>query len=205
MATFTMFSYEFKGIEKLAQGEENQTELRFDDVDVKKSIAHKQEIFQSFFTLESFPTHFTLGNRRYACQLQWSKQGIIVFKISNKHTLRQDKEFQTNILDTEPWTIVVIDNRKDRQLIAILKRPQAFRDNSAVAKLLQKNLTPFLHKQRLAIQIDAQYHAQDVWKLIDQYRPQGIQYIEFLLPFPNKPWITKTFREVMDVALTANG
>ena len=102
MALFTLFAYEFKGQYQL---DPDLFDEELEKVDVDNSVAHKQDIFESFFSVDNFPEYFFYKKRRFGCQMLWKSQNIIAMRLENKKTLKRDIKFQTDELDNYPLYI----------------------------------------------------------------------------------------------------
>ena len=202
MALFTLFAYEFKGQYQL---DPDLFDEELEKVDVDNSVAHKQDIFESFFSVDNFPEYFFYKKRRFGCQMLWKSQNIIAMRLENKKTLKRDIKFQTDELDNYPWVTIIIDNRPNKQHIAILKRPKAFSTSTFVAKIMQETLNAFLHQFRLTITIAHQYHSRVFWETLKKYRPWGIRRIQFNFAYPNLDWATEMIGQLGTFAVNANG
>lgn len=202
MALFTLFAYEFKGQYQL---EPDLFDEELEKVDVNHSVAHKQELFESFFDVKNFPEYFFYKSRRFGCQMLWRSQNIIAMRLENKKIIKRDIKFQTDELDNYPWVTIIIDNRPNKQHIAILKRPKAFSSSTYVAKIMQESFNAFLRQFRLHIEIAQQYHSRVFWDTIKKYRPWGITRIQFNFAYPNLDWATDMIGQLGTFAVNANG
>ena len=202
MTSFTIYSYAFKGLYEFdpVSGEEELAH-----VNVNESVAQKQQLFESFFDNADSYARFVRKRRSYGCQLLWRAHNIIALRIENRRTIKRDINFQTDEIETFPWVVVIIDNRKDIQHIAILNRPKAFSNPNTVADIMQETFNIYLRQFRLTISINPQYRAHDFWNLLEQYRPWGIKRIQFNFAFPNKDWATEMMGELAELSKNANG
>lgn len=84
---------------------------------------------------------------------------------------------------------MLIDNRKDKQVIAIENRPQAFVETDTVARIMEETLNRLLLGKRLQLTISAKYHTHEFWDVVSEY-DQGIASVTFKFPYPNLPEIS---------------
>ena len=85
---------------------------------------------------------------------------------------------------------VIIDNRHNRQVIAIQRTAKAWSNTGDVAKILQETFNDLLcPKYRIQLSIDAKYHTHEFWEVVSSYH-KGIKKVTFTFPYPNLPQIS---------------
>lgn len=183
MARFTIYTYLFKPI-----NEPFQPELFSPDVDAEESMDKKQEIFSNFFKGEQ-QIRFNRSNQRFDHLVVAQGNGIIVLQIANNTQQVHEQKFNRWTEEDHPSLFVLIDNRSDRQVIAIENRAQAFGDTQTVANILEESFNRRLYRHRLQVQVNAKYHAHEFWDVVSQYE-QGIASVTFKFPYPNMPAIS---------------
>jgi hypothetical protein len=221
MANFLIFTYMFKPIAK------PETADLFGEkvVDIQESLARKQELLGEMFPKQTaqgtFPKPASTVNcdkgeegdglrfidkeMEYLHKMMVNEMDIIAFKIANnKKIMHHTAAFTDEEFEDHPNCMVIIDNRKDRQVIAIEQKPRAFSSASVVAKILAETFNKGLAQYRLSLTIDAKYHKNGFWHVVNRYQ-KGIKSMTFVFPYPNLPAITEMVGETMkQVALEMN-
>ena len=183
MMRFTIYSYLFKPI-----NEPFQPELFSPDVDADESMDRKLEIFSNFFKGDQ-QIRFHRGNQRFDHLVVAEANGVIVLQIANNTQQVHEQKFNRWTEEDHPSLFVLIDNRTDRQVIAIENRTLAFSDTQTVANILEESFNRRLYRHRLQLQVNAKYHAHEFWDVVSQYE-QGIASVTFKFPYPNMPAIS---------------
>lgn len=183
MMRFTIYSYLFKPI-----NEPFQPELFSPDVDAEESMNRKQEIFSDFFKGDQ-QIRFGRSNQRFDHLVVAQASNIIVLQIANNTQQVHEQKFNRWTEEDHPSLFVLIDNRTDRQVIAIENRAQAFSDTQTVANIMEESFNRRLYRHRLQAQVNAKYHAHEFWDVVSQYE-QGIASVTFKFPYPNMPAIS---------------
>lgn len=200
MIRFKIYTYEFKPIKQPAEGE-----LFEPDVNWEESIEHKQDIFGQLFHKDS-ALKFKRGNIQTFDHLVVAiKDDIIVMRIANNSSLTHEDKFQKWEEEDHPSLSVIIDNRKNKQIMAIEVRPQAFSDPQTVANIMEPSFNRILNNYRLELQIDAKYHMHEFWN-VEALCEHGVACVKFKFPFPNLPEITNMVENLYkDAAESMNG
>lgn len=183
MIRFTIYTNLFKPINEPQEPDMFRPEVKADE-----SMARKQEIFGGFFKADS-TLMFHRGNQRFDHLVVAQREGVVVLQIANNSEQVHEKDFNRWTEEDHPSLCVLIDNRKDRQIIAIENRPQAFSDTKVVANILEETFNAFLHPHRLQVQINAKYHTHEFWDVAGEYE-NGIASVTFKFPYPNLPAIS---------------
>lgn len=183
MIRFTIYTYLFKPI-----NEPFQPELFSPNVDAEESMDRKLELFADFFRGEQ-QIRFNRNNQRYDHLVVAQGSGIIVLQIANNTQQVHEQKFNRWTEEDHPSLFVLIDNRTDRQVIAIENRTLAFSDTQTVANILEESFNRRLYRHRLQLQVNAKYHAHEFWDVVSQYE-QGIASVTFKFPYPNMPAIS---------------
>lgn len=183
MIRFTIYTYLFKPI-----NEPFQPELFSPNVDAEESMDRKLELFADFFRGEQ-QIRFNRNNQRYDHLVVAQGSGIIVLQIANNTQQVHEQKFNRWTEEDHPSLFVLIDNREDRQVIAIENRAQAFSDTQTVANIMEESFNRRLYRHRLQLQVNAKYHAHEFWDVVSQYE-QGIASVTFKFPYPNMPAIS---------------
>jgi len=173
--------------------------------DVESSWKQKQEIFGRLFLKDS-KLEFKVGDKDpYDFQLipcSVNNDMIIMRFANNKHEILE-RNFEKVKADNNPSTLVVIDNRKDIQRIAILSN-DAFASTRQVARIMEAVFRKRLEKDGLSIDIRPKCHSAEFWNMAD--RTYGrVAWAKFNLLHPNLPDLTNGIKELMGLANDING
>lgn len=207
MAKFQIYQYMFRPVM------ENQMGLpleEFQAVNVQESLDKKQELLGS--VLNDFACEKDEPKKYYQFDGETFKyrsfinQGdIYVMRIANNKKTKLEADFYVSELDNHPSCLVIIDNRKDRQIVAI-ERNAAFSKNSMVADILQNTFRLKLLSRRLTLDIAGKFHTAEFWQVRNaSMELKGIEYVDFPFAYPNLPAISDLVGEYFtDLAKRTN-
>ena len=165
------------------------------EVDVEESLRMKQELLAELFLAESklkfarFRANGDGEGRQFEHMIVAQSGGIIVMRLANTTQQVHEKKFNRWTEEDQPSLYVLIDNRKDKQIIAIENRPQAFSETETVAHIMEETFNRRLWSKRLQVQINAKYRTREFWDVVSEYE-QGIASVTFKFPYPNLPEIS---------------
>lgn len=207
MAKFQIYQYMFRPVM------ENQMGLpleEFQAVNVQESLDKKQELLGS--VLNDFACEKDEQKKYYQFDGEFFRyrsfinQGdIYVMRIANNKKTKLEADFNVSELDNHPSCLVIIDNRKDRQIVAI-ERNAAFSKNSMVADILQNTFRLKLLSRRLTLDIAGKFHTAEFWQVRNaSMELKGIEYVDFPFGYPNLPAISDLVGEYFtDLAKRTN-
>lgn len=136
MSKFILYTYQFSPLQ-----EKKEISLFEDDMKVltkEELMEQKQNIFSAFFQ-EGSTLLFKKQSKKFAHKIILNKDNIIVFRLANNKKLYLEESFQKQEYRYYPSCLIIVDNRKDIQHIAIEEDKTAFSDTDTVKKIL--NLT----------------------------------------------------------------
>lgn len=188
MRNYVVFTYQFSPII------DDIPSLFGDEIDPYESMEHKNDIFDSIVNNDNFVISYR--NSRFNRQMLLNQDSISVFKLANRKYLRYERNFQPNMIETNPSVYVIVDNRYDKQRILIEERTDAFYDESYVARILQNSLRNALKPNKLDINISKEYQTNEFWDLINLY-DRRIERIRFAFPYPNLSRIRDNMRDLI--------
>lgn len=204
MAKFQIYQYMFRPVM------ENQMGLpleEFQAVNVQESLDKKQELLGS--VLNDFACEKDEQKKYYQFDGEFFRyrsfinQGdIYVMRIANNKKTKLEADFNVSELDNHPSCLVIIDNRKDRQI----ERNAAFSKNSMVADILQNTFRLKLLSRRLTLDIAGKFHTAEFWQVRNaSMELKGIEYVDFPFAYPNLPAISDLVGEYFtDLAKRTN-
>lgn len=182
----------------------------FDDedntiVDVEKSWFQKQEIFGKLFTEEAELKFKVPEKKEYGhCIIPCAPNpNVIIMRFANNREKTLERNFQKVKAEDCPSTLVIIDNRKDIQRIAIWSN-DAFTHPNQVVRIMERVLRERLRKDMLTIDIVPKSYSSEFWDVAT--RTYGrVSWAKFNLMHPNLPDLTNGIKELMGLASDLNG
>lgn len=198
MAKFQIYTYMFRPIM------ENQMELPFEEfqqINVQDSLDRKQELMGKILD-DTEKLKFDFNGTEYEYKTYIRQGGIYVFRIANNghKPVKVENDFKVVKQENHPSCLVIIDNRKDRQVIAIENKGKksAFGKDPSLAVIIQTALRKALQVYRLALDVTPKYHTSEFWQVVDtSMRLKGIDYVDFPFAYPNLPEISDMVGEYM--------
>ena len=192
MSTFVVYTYQFA---PKVKDREQYSEL-FPDKDVSpdKIMEKKQETFQSLFDDDSAFT-FTVDNETFNHRILLNSGGIIMLKIANNKKIFHEENFVVKSIDDQPSSIVIIDNRKDCQSIAIQDKRSSFSSTDQIAGIMKKSFNAVLWNRLLVVDIRRRLEEKSFWQLVGHYT-SGIKAVRFGIPYPNLPRVSDNVRDL---------
>ena len=165
----------------------------------------KQTLFASLFD-EDVELKFKKGNKLYNHKMLFCQGGFFVFKIANDKSVNLEENFTKCKHEYSPSCNVIIDNRKDVQIIAVEEKKNVFKSTDVVSSILQDTFSKYLQSYRLSIDIRRIYDETDFWTIVAGNR-DSIEKVRFRFSYPNLPALNKNVKEaIAEVAKsTASG
>lgn len=207
MAKFQIYQYMFRPVM------ENQMGLpleEFQAVNVQESLDKKQELLGSVLNdfaceKDEQKKYYQFDGEFFRYRLFINQGDIYVMRIANNKKTKLEADFNVSELDNHPSCLVIIDNRKDRQIVAI-ERNAAFSKNSMVADILQNTFRLKLLSRRLTLDIAGKFHTAEFWQVRNaSMELKGIEYVDFPFAYPNLPAISDLVGEYFtDLAKRTN-
>lgn len=207
MAKFQIFQYLFRPVM------ENQAGLPaevFQAVNVQDSLTRKQELFGNVLDdlaceQNEQKKYYQFNGEKFKYRSFINQGDIYVIRIANNKKAKLESDFNVSELDNHPSCLVIIDNRKDRQIIAI-ERNVAFSKASMVADILQNTFRLKLLSNRLTLDIAGKFHTAEFWQVRNSsMNLKGIDYVDFPFGYPNLPAISDLVGEYFtDLAKRTN-
>lgn len=192
MSTFVVYTYQFAP-------KVNELEL-YSELFPDKSVSpdqimeRKQETFQSLFDDDSTFT-FTVGNETFNHRILLNVGGIIMLRIANNKRILHEENFVVKSIDDQPSSIVIIDNRKDCQSIAIQDKRSSFSSTDQIAGIMKRSFNAVLWRSLLVVDIRRRLEEKTFWQLVGNY-PSGIKAVRFGIPYPNLPRVSDNVRDL---------
>lgn len=198
MANFVIFTYEFGKI-KNAQ----EPELFPDDTNVEENFQNKQEIFSNILEDET-NLRFSYEDKSLNYLQVLHYMDIIILRIANHKIKKGELNFSEVQFDSYPSCMVIIDNRKDIQHIAIQKRPEAFSNPDILANIIKETLNRELYSYGLTLDINHKTFVSGFWNIAERLNYK-IDRMEINFPPINLPRITNLIRGIADQSEMLNG
>lgn len=200
MANFVIYNYQFARI--IEPNEQHQIQFPgWETVDVEKSFERRQEILDEVLDHDYRNTIQFVNKRGWE---YWHKQivqpqdEVYVMRVANVRNLSiTNEQLKEEIVKDYRNCLVIIDNRKGLQRIAIEKKTMVFQKTKTVASILEATLNVLLRRYRLKIIMEAPYPKQVFWQVVKEH-PKGFKKITFHFPHLNLDRLVR----VMDGFLT---
>lgn len=191
MARYIVYTYQFSPIVTKQRNlfENNPQSLA-------EIMSQKQEIFGNIFNGE---LHFVGKNTEYSHRVLYNQDNIIVFRLANRKYQSLEEDFSIIKHQYSPSCLVIIDNRKNVQHIAIEEDLKAFQDTETVKNILIHTFSQYLRANRLRIEIQREFQDSEFWNLIRQY-PNGMSMVRFTFSYPNLPRVSSSIDNMISEA-----
>lgn len=202
MAKYILYRYQFSPIQSnVLSMFPAETENKSDE----DLMQNKQTLFASLFD-EDVELKFKKGNKFYNHKMLFCQGGFFVFKIANDKSVNLEENFTKCKHEYSPSCNVIIDNRKDIQIIAVEEKKNVFKSTDVVSSIMQDTFSKYLQLYRLSIDIRRIYDETDFWTVVAGNR-NSIEKVRFRFSYPNLPALNKNVKEaIAEVAKsTASG
>jgi hypothetical protein len=145
------------------------TELQ-DDFNVTTIEELKQKKNMIFSNAIQSPL-FHLRHRRKQLhhKVLYGDENYIVLKIANSKFIKAEVDFKKVQYPHEPSILIVIDNRPDKQQIAIEKNIAVFSTTETIVNSFKKAVERILLKYYLVADINNRFRPSDFWEMIREH------------------------------------
>ena len=192
MAEYILYRYQFSPIQSNVQSMFPAETENMSDEDL---MQNKQTIFASLFD-EDVELKFKKGKKFYNHKMLFCQGGFFVFKIANDKSVNLEENFTKCKHDYSPSCNVIIDNRKDIQIIAVEEKKNVFKSTDVASSILQDTFSKYLQSYRLSIDIRRIYDETDFWTIVAGNR-DSIEKVRFRFSYPNLPALNKNIKEAI--------
>lgn len=192
MARFIIYTYQFAPLQNIATP--SLFESTENILSIQDRMAQKQSIFQELFSL-SPDKIFSKGSRKYDARILFNQGDIVVLRLANSKKMVLEESFQIKEHQYAPSCLVIIDNRKDAQQIAIEEDHKAFSDTNVVKSILESSFKKYLKPYGLTITIQREYQKSEFWKIVNSHQDK-ITMVRFHFAYPNLPRLRESVKEV---------
>ena len=133
MSKFIIYTYQFAPLQNVTSPSLfGSTE---NVLSIQERIVQKQKIFQQVFSLPPDKI-FSKGSKKYDARIRFDQGDVVVLRLTNSKRMVLEESFQNKEHQYDPGCLVIIDNRKDAQQIAIEEDHKAFSDTNVVRSIL---------------------------------------------------------------------
>lgn len=186
MALFNIYTYQFKPI--------FDHPTLFDDVDWSPDKAMEQK--NIFFAAALKEVSFVYRNKKHNIRFIISNKNFFIFRIDNARKIRIEKDFKVSEDTDQPSTLVIIDNDKNVQRIAIEENLNTFAHTDTVAHIIEESVKYSLKEHFLEISIRREYSRNEFWDLVRLYE-NNISTVTFKFDYPNLPRVRALIPEML--------
>lgn len=191
MARYIVYTYQFSPISVHQDSLFETSKQSLTDI-----MSQKQDIFGKIFNSD---LKFKSKNVEYSHKILYNQDNFIVFRLANKKHQSLEEDFSIKKVSYSPSCLVIIDNRKNVQHIAIEEDIVAFQDTNTVANILTQTFSNYLKPHRLRIEIQKEFQQSEFWNLVSQY-PKGISMVRFTFSYPNLPRVSSSIDNMISEA-----
>ena len=199
MSTFVLYRYQFAPIKDREPSLSGNMNVDLSDEEL---MDKKQDIFSDILKIEKSDYFRNSRKRRFGHLLIYNQGGISVFRLANTRKTRLESHFVKQEITYTPSSIVIVDNRKDCQFIAI-EKSGAFEDTDTVSKILQHTFGEILRNEGLHINIQKMYATKDFWNVVTANSGK-INKIRFIFSYPNLPTLNTNVKEMIKIMSKSN-
>lgn len=163
----------------------------FDQVDVQESLRCKKDILDSVLNDEQLVFKDDKDGV-YSHRFYLRRQGIYALRIANNRKVKVESDFNVVEIDNHPSCLVLIDNRKDRQVVAVERNAAFGKKADVVVSVIRTTLCRRLAAWRLGVNVEGKYRTAVFWREVEDAMKfkGGVEYVKFPFPYPNLPDIT---------------
>ena len=192
MARFIIYTYQFAPLQNVTAP--SLFESTENILPVQERMEQKQTIFQQVFSLPPDKI-FSKGSKKYDARILFNQGNIVVLRLANSKRMALEESFQIKEHQYAPSCLVIIDNRKDAQQIAIEEDHKAFSDTNVVKSILESSFKKFLKPRGLTVTIQREYKKSEFWKIVNTHQDK-ITMVRFHFAYPNLPRVRESVKEV---------
>lgn len=192
MAKYILYRYQFSPIQSNVQ---SMFPVEVENMSDEELMQKKQVLFASIFDV-NVELKFKKGNKLYNHKMLFCQGGFLVFKIANDKSVNLEENFTKCKHEYSPSCNVIIDNRKDIQIIAVEEKKTVFKSTDMVSSILQDTFSKKLQSYRLSIDIRRIYDVTDFWTIVEGNR-DSIEKVRFRFSYPNLPALNRNVKEAI--------
>lgn len=192
MAKYILYRYQFSPIQSNVQ---SMFPVEVENMSDEELMQKKQVLFASLFDA-NVELKFKKGNKLYNHKMLFCQGGFFVFKIANDKSVNLEENFTKCKHEYSPSCNVIIDNRKDIQIIAVEEKKTVFKSTDMVSSILQDTFSKNLQSYRLSIDIRRIYDVTDFWTIVEGNR-DSIEKVRFRFSYPNLPALNRNVKEAI--------
>lgn len=159
----------------------------------KRVMEQKNDIFDTVIDEISCFKHRGKDCNR---ELLFHQDNIAIMRLANLKTVHLEKDFKTFQQQNEPSCLVVIDNRKDVQRIAIEHNRNSYSSTDTVRNIMQVQYRKALSKSSLNIEIRHEYEQSEFWDYCKKYQGK-IQMIRFVYKYDNLGGVHEQMKKLL--------
>lgn len=175
--SFELYRYQLLPVTRHAQQNIFQDTMSVEDIEKNKNR------FVGAI-LENFPT---LVHRTYDIHQKniFYENDVLCLKVAVQKTLeRNNVNFRKEKIEDWPNITILINNKKDVQMIAISKNDKAFSGSKIVIKTIQSMINKRLKDYHLQMHTEAMFNKKDFWSIVTNHQTK-LTSMKFELISPN--------------------
>lgn len=179
---FDLFRYQILPIDRFQFSAFTKAVERFKSV--QEIIDHKNEIFAEVIRQK---TDFGRKDNRtqVISKFLFEKDSFFLLQLAAFRSIKHEKrDFSDEMMDQWPKFYVAIWNDKDKQMIAVQERKEAFQKTVSVKNIIEVVVNTEIFQYGLAAHFQPLFAKEDFWEIVKKHQGK-IKEIEFELITPN--------------------
>lgn len=162
----------------------------FEETKTVEDIIHKKN---DFFHEVIICANFKNKNEELPSKVLMNRDRIYWLQLANPKSKYYVHNFEERSIKSDPFVNILINNNPKKQIIAISRNSEAFKQSTTVAKIIEQVIKRYLDKYNLDIHIEPIFEAQKFWDIVNTKKP--IEKIKFSIIKPNMADISGVLRE----------
>ena len=151
---------------------------------VPYTVEKLKEMKNHFFSEILSKVSFRYRDKDLPSTLCYHQGELFMLLLGNNKAVEYIEDFEKKKIKSDPFSIVVIDNGPDNQIIAIRNDSRAFSSADSIAKLLQETINRHLNYYNLEMHVEAISDGNDFWDAIQSSKNEVVK-ISFEIIKPN--------------------
>lgn len=174
MNKYDIFTYQISPITN------SQLKLFDKNYSYEELVAKKNELFANIFNDLTFYS----SRHKLNFKIEYFSAEFILIRLANKKTMKVEKDFHQEFMESEPSCLIGFFNDPLIQLIAIESDRTSFGNSFAVLKILDNAIDKSLSKFNLRFYPQPKYEERILWEMLQKYAGR-IEKLQFEFSKPN--------------------
>ena len=151
---------------------------------VPYTVEKLKEMKNQFFSEIISKISFRYRDKDLPSTLCYHQGDLFMLLLGNNKAVEYIEDFEKKKIKSDPFSIVVVDNAPDKQIVAIRNDSRAFSSADTIARLLQETINKHLNYFNLEMHIEAISDGKGFWDAIQLSKNEVVK-ISFEIIKPN--------------------